>query len=43
MRAAPPILFARRYVASVVINANGGRYLEPGPGRQLLAGMDVEF
>jgi iron complex outermembrane recepter protein len=32
-----------RYSASVVINAFGGRYHEPGPGRGLLLGMRVRF
>jgi iron complex outermembrane receptor protein len=31
------------YVASVVPNAFGGRYFEPGPGRQLRAGLSVSF
>ncbi len=36
-------VFAERYVSSVVVNARGGRYFEPGPGRQLLAGISVGF
>jgi iron complex outermembrane recepter protein len=32
-----------RYSASVVINAFGGRYHEPGPGRALLLGMRARF
>jgi iron complex outermembrane receptor protein len=32
-----------RYVSSVVVNARGGRYFEPAPGRQLLAGLTVGF
>jgi iron complex outermembrane recepter protein len=32
-----------RYSASVVINAFGGRYHEPGPGRSLLLGLDARF
>ena len=33
--------FDARYNASVVINAVGGRYYEPAPGRHLLLGLDV--
>lgn len=33
----------RRYNASVVVNAFGGRYFEPGPGRTLEAGARVTF
>lgn len=36
-------LFDRRYVSSVVVNANGGRYLEPGPGTELVVGVGVGF
>jgi iron complex outermembrane recepter protein len=32
-----------RYSASVVINAFGGRYHEPGPGRALLLGLRARF
>ena len=34
-------LFDRRYVGSVVVNASGGRYYEPAPGRTLFAGLTV--
>ncbi len=30
-----------RYVSSVVVNAFGGRYFEPGPGRSLYAGLSL--
>jgi iron complex outermembrane recepter protein len=36
-------LLDTRYSASVVINAFGGRYHEPGPGRALLLGMRARF
>jgi iron complex outermembrane recepter protein len=32
----------RRYNASVVVNAFGGRYYEPGPGRALYLGVDLD-
>jgi iron complex outermembrane receptor protein len=32
-----------RYVSSVVVNARGGRYFEPAPRRQLLAGLTIGF
>ncbi len=34
-------LFDRRYVSSVVINATGGRYYEPAPGRNLSLGLSL--
>ena len=34
-------LFDRRYVSSVVINAAGGRYYEPAPGRVLYVGVGL--
>ncbi len=34
-------LFDKRYNASVVINAFGGRYYEPAPGRHYLVGMSL--
>jgi iron complex outermembrane receptor protein len=34
-------LLDRAYNASVVVNAFGGRYFEPGPGRSFYLGMDV--
>lgn len=34
-------LFDERYNASVVINAFGGRFYEPGPGRNFFLGMTV--
>jgi iron complex outermembrane recepter protein len=36
-------LLDTRYSASVVINAFGGRYHEPGPGRSLLLGFRARF
>lgn len=36
-------LFDREYNASVVINAFGARYYEPGPGRAFYAGLSVSF
>jgi iron complex outermembrane receptor protein len=34
-------LFNRLYVGSVVINAAGGRYYEPAPGRSFYIGVSV--
>lgn len=34
-------LFDRKYNSSVVVNAAGGRYYEPGPGRTLYVGLDL--
>ena len=34
-------LFDRRYVGSVSVNASGGRYYEPAPGRTLFAGLTI--
>ncbi|MGH7669967.1 MAG: TonB-dependent receptor family protein, partial [Gemmatimonadaceae bacterium] len=34
-------LFDRRYVSSVVINAAGGRYFEPAPGRNVYLGLSI--
>ena len=36
-------LLDRRYVTSVVVNAFGGRFFEPGPGRTLQMGVDVRL
>ncbi|MBI4540996.1 MAG: TonB-dependent receptor [Gemmatimonadetes bacterium] len=36
-------LFDVEYNTSVVVNAAGGRYYEPGPGRRFYAGMDARF
>lgn len=36
-------LFDRRYNGSVVINAAGGRYFEPAPGRSLYFGLTVPY
>ena len=36
-------LFDRRYMTSVVVNAFGGRYYEPGPPRSVYAGMSAKF
>jgi iron complex outermembrane receptor protein len=32
-------VFDRRYASSVVVNAQGGRYFEPAPGRTLFVGL----
>jgi iron complex outermembrane receptor protein len=44
-RATPSIgvqnIFDRRYVGSVSVNAAGGRYYEPAPGRTVFAGLTV--
>lgn len=31
----------RRYIGSVVVNARGGRYFEPAPGRTVVVGMEI--
>jgi iron complex outermembrane receptor protein len=31
------------YIANVRVNASGGRYLEPAPGRAFLAGVELGF
>jgi iron complex outermembrane recepter protein len=36
-------LFAAEYNSSVVVNAFGGRYFEPAPGRTVHAGLKVRF
>jgi iron complex outermembrane recepter protein len=36
-------VFDRTYQASVAINAFGGRYYEPGPGRSFYVGLTVSF
>lgn len=36
-------LFDERYVGSVVVNAFGGRWFEPAPGRNLTVGAQVSF
>lgn len=36
-------LFDRKYNTSVVVNAFGGRYFEPGPPRTLYGGMSARF
>lgn len=36
-------LFDRNYTTAVVVNAFGGRYFEPGPGRTLRVGMGVRW
>ncbi|MDP9348585.1 MAG: TonB-dependent receptor, partial [Gemmatimonadota bacterium] len=47
LRASPFVgvdnLFGREYNTSVVVNAFGGRFFEPGPGRTLYAGVGVAF
>ena len=34
-------LFGTRYDGSVVVNAHGGRYFEPAPGRNVVIGLEV--
>lgn len=34
-------VFDRRYVGSVVVNARGGRYYEPAPGRAVYVGVSI--
>ena len=34
-------VFDRRYASSVVVNAQGGRYYEPAPGRTLFVGLAI--
>jgi iron complex outermembrane receptor protein len=34
-------VFNRGYVGSVVINASGGRYYEPAPGRNMYVGFSL--
>ena len=36
-------VFDRAYITSVVINAFGGRYYEPGPPRSVFAGLTASF
>ncbi len=36
-------LFDKSYYANVRLNAFGGRYFEPGPGRNLFAGVTVNY
>lgn len=36
-------LFDRRYMTSVVVNAFGGRFYEPGPPRSAYAGISAKF
>jgi len=36
-------LFDTEYVSAVAVNAFGGRYFEPGPGRTLVAGVTLAF
>lgn len=36
-------LFNRHYTGSVTVNAFGGRYFEPGPGRTFRVGLDVSW
>jgi iron complex outermembrane receptor protein len=36
-------LFDRDYNTSVVVNANGGRFYEPGPPRSLYGGLTAKF
>jgi iron complex outermembrane receptor protein len=47
LRVAPHVgvfnLFDRRYMTSVVVNAFGGRFYEPGPPRSVYAGMSAKF
>ena len=34
-------LFDRDVVGSVIVNAGGGRYFEPAPGRHWMVGLDA--
>ncbi len=36
-------IFDKTYAAAVAVNAFGGRYYEPGPGRAIFAGISVAF
>jgi iron complex outermembrane receptor protein len=36
-------LFDRDYVGSVIVNDGNGRFFEPGPGTNWLAGFSVTF
>lgn len=36
-------VFDERYAGSVVVNARGGRYYEPAPGRNVVLGAEVRF
>jgi iron complex outermembrane receptor protein len=36
-------IFNTRYNSSVVVNAFGGRYFEPAPGRNWQAGASINF
>ncbi|MGH8323903.1 MAG: TonB-dependent receptor, partial [Steroidobacteraceae bacterium] len=36
-------LLDRRYVGSVIVDDGNGRYFEPGPGFDVLAGVSVVF
>jgi iron complex outermembrane receptor protein len=36
-------LFGRKYITSVVVNAFGGRYYEPGPPRNAYAGVTLRY
>ena len=36
-------LLDEEYNSSVVVNAFGGRYFEPGPGRTVHAGLRIRF
>jgi iron complex outermembrane receptor protein len=36
-------LFDKTYAAAVAVNAFGGRYYEPGPGRAVFAGVSAAF
>ena len=36
-------VFDTRYATSLVVNAFGGRYFEPAPGRALQAGVAIAF
>lgn len=36
-------VFDRRYMTSVVVNAFGGRFYEPGPPRSIYAGLSAKF
>ena len=36
-------LFDRRYIGSVIVNESNGRFFEPSPGRNYLAGVSAAY
>jgi iron complex outermembrane receptor protein len=47
LRATPTLavqnMFDREYITAVTVNAFGGRYFEPGPGRTINAGLSINY